>query len=107
MLEKRIREEISDIKNVIIHIEPYKEVQIDVREAIKKILQLNPSLAQNMKMKSLVTSKIQDKVYLDLVCDFSKSMTVEEVHKITASFESLLRELLGDDVIVTIHQEPA
>jgi len=105
-LEKRIKEEISEVKNVIIHIEPYRELHVDIKDAIKKVLQQNPEIARNIKMRTVMMSKIENRIYIDLVCDFAKSMSVEDVHKITASFESHLREILGDDIIVTIHQEP-
>jgi len=106
ILERKIREDIREVEKVIIHIEPYREIKQDITEIVKKILIQNPKISQKMSISSVLVSNIENKTYLDLICNFSKDMNIEEVHKLTASFESLLREILGDDIIITIHQEP-
>jgi len=106
ILEKKIKEDIKEVEKVIIHIEPYREIKQDIADIVKKVLIQNPKISQKMSISSVLVSNIENKTYLDLICKFSKDMSIEEVHKLTASFESLLREVLGDDVIITIHQEP-
>lgn len=104
-LENRIKE-IESIKQVLIHIEPIRTLRPEITEVVRKLLKENPEIGEKMKIKTVLVSDFNQKTYLDLICDFPRNLTVEEVHKTTASFESLLREVLGDDIIVTIHQEP-
>ncbi len=106
VLENRIKQEISSVKEVITHLEPLREYKPNIAEIVRRTLYYHPDLSMKIVLKSVLVTVVTGKVYLDLICSFPAHLTIEEVHKITARFESLLREALGDDIIITIHQEP-
>ncbi len=41
-----------------------------------------------------------------MICRVPANITVEEAHTLATKLENLIREKLGEDIIITVHTEP-
>lgn len=107
-IEDRIRQQIPEIENITIHLEPHIAIPRDMTEfstADEKIAAILKEHAEVRSIGKIVTLSYGDLVKIDISCSFDGSLSIERVHDITTQIEHDLRGHFKNSVI-TIHPEP-
>ncbi len=104
-IESAIYSEVKGIRKVVIHAEPWRG-RIDYNRLIQQSIERDPELKAHIRIKSISTTVVGGRVFLDIVCSVPHDMDMEQAHRIVSKLEGVLRESLGDNVAVTIHIEP-
>jgi len=110
-IEENLTQQISDIGNVTVHIEPYapkvrREFKIEdaeVRRMIRQIVAAHPDIKN---VKRVVTYMSAKRHYINIDCLFDKATSVEAMHDTVSHIEMEIKKKLKE-AIVTIHAEPA
>lgn len=106
-IEERIRKDISNVNSITIHLEPKKEInKEEVSSVIDSIMKNNRDLLSNIKIKKCFIAISKGGSYIDVVCKVPENATIEEAHILATKLENLIKEKLGEDVIITVHTEP-
>jgi divalent metal cation (Fe/Co/Zn/Cd) transporter len=109
-LEKRIRDNIMEIKDVFVHLEHYHEITLKAEhledpDILKKILAI---VARHKEIKALKKSRIystQGRLHIYLDCLLDPERSVEAVHRVLSHVEEELKDVLPNST-VEIHSEP-
>jgi cation diffusion facilitator family transporter len=110
-IENRIKETISNIENLTVHIEPFKakleRSSAADEDTIRKIIHKTAeSTGEDFQVKKIVTYTADKKHYVNIDCWFTKQISIEEAHKIASQIENNLRKQFAE-TIVTVHMEPS
>lgn len=108
-IEKQIRNVVSNINHITVHLEPYVSIpktlpieDLTIEEQITKTIKEYPSVK---KIGRVITLQLQDIFKIDIDCSFDSNLSIERVHDITSEIEHKIRSQIKN-AIVTIHPEP-
>jgi cation diffusion facilitator family transporter len=107
-IEDRIRQQIPEIENITIHLEPHIAIPRDMTEfstADEKIAAILKEHTEVKRIGKIVTLSFGDLVKIDISCSFDGNLSIEQVHDLTMRIEHDLRGHFKNSV-VTIHPEP-
>jgi len=110
-IEKSLRQQIRDIENVTIHVEPYspkvrREFAVEdaqVQRMIRQIVEAHPDIR---RVNRIVTYVSEKRRYINIDCSFDKSVSVDAVHDTVSHVESEIKRRFKE-AVVTIHAEPS
>jgi len=110
-IEQNLKQEISEIENVTVHIEPYapkvhREFLIDdaeVRRMIRQVVAAHPNIRS---VKRVVTYVSEKRRYINIDCSFDKNVSVEAMHDTVSHVEREIKNRFKE-AVVTIHAEPS
>lgn len=110
-IETKINETINNIKNLTVHIEPFKaklhRASTADEDTIRKIIQkIADSRGQDFQIKRIVTYSADKKRYINIDCWFTEQISIEDAHKIASQIENNLKKQFTE-TIVTVHMEPS
>jgi divalent metal cation (Fe/Co/Zn/Cd) transporter len=108
-IEDNIKADIKAIENVTVHVEP-AGVAIPAAEAneaqLRKIVtDITKNIANNLRIKRVVTYAAASKRYINIDCCFTKQIQVKDAHKIASQIEKETKEHFAN-AVVTVHMEP-
>lgn len=108
-IEKQIRNAISNINHITVHLEPYVLIpktppieDLTIEKQITKTIKEYPSVK---KIGRVITLQLQDIFKIDIDCSFEGNLSIEKVHDIISEMEHKIRSQIKN-AIVTIHPEP-
>jgi len=110
-IEKNLRQQIEDIENVTVHVEPNlpkvrREFTVEdaqVQKMVRQIVQAHPDIR---RVNRIVTYVSEKRHYINIDCSFEKTVSVEAMHDTVSHVErEIKRRFKG--VAVTIHAEPS
>jgi len=109
-IEENLKQQIKDIENVTVHIEPYaqkvrKEFIIEdaeVRKMIRQVVEAHPNIR---RLNRIVTYLSEKRRYINIDCSFDKGVSVEAMHDTVSQVEREIKKRFKGTV-VTIHAEP-
>jgi len=109
-IENNIKENIKNVENVTVHIEPFDiklQKEAAVRdEEIRKITQkIADEYPETFRIKRILTYVAHGKRYINIDCRFTKQISIEDAHKIASHIEDTIKEHLAETA-VTVHIEP-
>jgi len=110
-IENNLKQQIDDIENVTVHIEPYlpkvrREFVIEdaeVRRMIRQIVEAHPNIRRVNRVVTYVSEK---RHYINIDCSFDKSVSVEAMHDTVSHVEREIKRNFKE-AVVTIHAEPS
>jgi divalent metal cation (Fe/Co/Zn/Cd) transporter len=108
-IERRIQVEIKPIENVTVHIEPstigVPSAEIDEVKLRKVLNEVTKGIGSYLRIKKIVTYTSEAKNYINIDCCFTKSIPIQEAHKIASQVEKETKERFAN-AVVTVHIEP-
>jgi divalent metal cation (Fe/Co/Zn/Cd) transporter len=110
-IEENLRQQIEDVENVTVHIEPYapkvrREFVIedaDVRRMIRQVVEAHPNIRRVNRVVTYVSEKRR---YINIDCSFDKSVSVDAMHETVSHVEREIKRKFKE-AVVTIHAEPS
>jgi len=110
-IENNLEQQIGDIENVTVHIEPYlpkvrREFVIEdaeVRRMIRQIVEAHPNIRRVNRVVTYVSEKRR---YVNIDCSFDKNVSVEAMHDTVSHVEREIKRRFKE-AMVTIHAEPS
>jgi len=110
-VEQGIEESVPKVRQVTVHLEPSmpesaKGTPVDddyVSDAVRSAIAAYPDVRE---ISAIATYRVEGKLHINVHCLFSGSTSIVEVHDIISRIEDSVRQRL-DNVVVTIHPEPA
>jgi cation diffusion facilitator family transporter len=110
-IEKNLEQQIGDIENVTVHIEPYspkvrREFAVEdaqVQRMIRRIVEAHPDIR---RVNRIVTYVSEKRRYINVDCSFDKGVSVDAMHENVSHVESEIKKKFGE-AVVTIHAEPS
>jgi len=110
-IEKNLKQQIGDIENVTVHIEPYlpkvrREFIIEdaeTRRMIRRIVEAHPNIRRVNRVVTYVSEKRR---YINIDCSFDKGASVEAMHDTVSHVEREIKKRFRE-AVVTIHTEPS
>lgn len=106
-IEERIKSDVYNINSITIHLEPKKEIGKEkVDSVLEELTKTNEDLFKKIKVKKCFIAFSGGNSYIDMICRVPANITVEEAHTLATKLENLIREKLGEDIIITVHTEP-
>jgi len=103
ILEKKIKEEIKEVEEVFIHLEPKEEIAQETLE--KEILEKLKRFTTVKEIKKLVIFPFYDGYQVDLEISLSQNYSLKKLHKIIHQIEKELKKITFIKK-VNIHIEP-
>jgi len=108
-LENKIAKRLGDVENVTVHIEPYSEKKLEGptlrKDEISRIIrELTQPKRDVFRVKGIVTYVADKKRHINIVCSFTKNITLEDAHRIASEIEEKVRARFAE-TIVTVHTE--
>ena len=108
-IEKRICEEIEQIENVTVHIEPagmaMPAEEVDEKQLRNIVYEAAKNTGENLQIKRVVTYFAEEKRYINIDCCFTKYIQIKDAHKIASQVEKETKEHFAN-AVVTVHIEP-
>ncbi len=112
-VENRMRNEIANLGEISIHIEPkgdresLHQVDYTVSEHINAILEIMPKFFNLVSdCHNIVTYRENDQLSLSFHCYFPPEINITDAHKLTTEMEQFLRKQISELDRVYIHIEP-
>ncbi len=113
-IERDIHDKVRDVEKVTIHIEEYNPGEMetgknDVQEArLRKEIGLILNAERKiLRYSELTLLKVGTRYNLTVNCQFEKTQTLDEIHRVICDVESRLHEKFRNLRRITIHAEPA
>lgn len=113
-LERAIRQALSEVRDVNIHMEPLRRavpagaaargLRADMEAKLREIVRGTPEI---LECHALDVHRVEDRVAVTVHCVVPAGRSVTEVHDITERLEMNLRQAFPDITNVNIHAEPA
>jgi cation diffusion facilitator family transporter len=108
-IENRMREEIKQLENATVHVEPYG-VEVRAAEinenALRRIIQsVVKNVERTLHIKKIVTYMADEKRFINLDCCFTNQVSITEAHETATRIEEAIKERFAD-AVVTVHIEP-
>jgi divalent metal cation (Fe/Co/Zn/Cd) transporter len=110
VIEKNLKQQIENIENVTVHIEPnlptfsresaIKDAQ--VQRMIRQIVEAHPEIR---RVNRVVTYMSEKERYISVDCGFNRDISVRAMHEVVSHVEDEIKERF-QDAVVTIHAEP-
>lgn len=109
-IERKIRQNVRDVENVTVHIEPataHGNVGAELDEAeIKSIIgKIAEQWPGAFEIRRTLTYVAHRKRYVNIDCIFSREVSIEEAHTISTRIEEEVQKRFSE-TIVTVHMEP-
>jgi len=109
-IESKINEKISQVENVMVHIEPFdaqfqKSSEVDEGEIRKIIHKTMEGLPQALHCKRTLTYVAGEKHFINIDCCFTSQVPIKDAHRIASQIERNIKKRFGK-TIVTVHMEP-
>ena len=108
-IEKKLQAEIKTLENVTVHIEPsgiaVPATQVDESQLRNVIYEMAKAIAENLRIKRIITYTADGKRYINIDCCFTKQSQIKEAHRIASEIEKETKEHFAG-AIVTVHMEP-
>jgi cation diffusion facilitator family transporter len=109
-IENGIKEKISNIENLTVHMEPYsaelrRGSAVDEGEIREIIHETAENFRQTFRIKKIVTYVADKKRYINIDCCFTKQISIKDAHKIASQIEENVERRFAE-TIVTVHMEP-
>jgi len=109
-IENKIKEKISNIENLTVHIEPYSaELRrgsvVDEGEIMRMIYETAENFQQTFRIKKIVTYVVDKKRYINIDCCFTKQISIKDAHRIASQIERNIERRFAE-TLVTVHVEP-
>jgi cation diffusion facilitator family transporter len=109
-VEKNLKQQIENIENVTIHIEPnlpkfsqeFTVEDAQVQRIVKKIVKAHPEIR---RVNRIITYMREKERYINVDCGFDKDVSVDAMHETVSHVEGEIKERFRD-AVVTIHAEP-
>jgi len=106
-IEENIKSKLSNINSITIHIEPIKKItDKEINEVLQDIMKNEKELFKKINVKKCFIAISGPSSYIDIICKVPENINVEEAHVLSTKLENLIKEKLGEDVIITVHTEP-
>ena len=108
-IEKKLQAEIKPLENVTVHIEPsgiaVPATQVDESQLRNVIYEMAKAIAENLRIKRIITYTADGKRYINIDCCFTKQSQIKEAHRIASEIEKETKERFAG-AVVTVHMEP-
>ena len=108
-IERRMQAEIKPLENVTVHVEPsgiaVPAAQVDESQLKNAVYEVAKGIAENMRIKRIVTYAAEGKRYINIDCCFTEKIQVKEAHRIASQVEKETKERFAN-AVVTVHMEP-
>jgi len=108
-IESNIKAEIKAIENVTVHVEPagvaIPATEVTEAQLRKIVTEVAKKIANNLRIKRVVTYAAAGKRYINIDCCFTKQVQVKDAHRIASHIEKETKEHFANSV-VTVHMEP-
>jgi cation diffusion facilitator family transporter len=108
-IERRMHAEIKPLENVTVHIEPsgvaLPDAKVDEAQLRKVVNQVTKDIADNLRIRRIVTYAAEGKRYINIDCCFTKQIQIKEAHRIASQIEKETKEHFAN-AVVTVHMEP-
>jgi divalent metal cation (Fe/Co/Zn/Cd) transporter len=109
-IEKNLKQQIENIENVTVHIEPNlpklgREFVVEdaqVQRMIKQIVEAHPDIR---RVNRVVTYMSEKQLYINVDCCFNKSISVDAMHETVSHVEGDIKKKFRE-AVVTIHADP-
>jgi len=109
-IEKNLKQQIENIENVTVHIEPNlpklsREFVVEdaqVQRMIKHIVEAHPDIR---RVNRVVTYMSEKQLYINVDCCFDKDISVDAMHETVSHVEGDIKKKFRE-AVVTIHAEP-
>jgi cation diffusion facilitator family transporter len=108
-LESKIEKRLGDVENVTVHIEPYSDKKLEgpmvKKDTISSIIrELTQPKRDVFRVKGIVTYVADKKRHINIVCCFTKNISLEDAHRFASEIEEKVRARFAETV-VTVHTE--
>lgn len=108
-IEKKIGNEVKDVEDVTVHIEPFSTKprkgpvtdEKEIREIVHKTAE---DCQQAVKIMKIVTYIAGKKRYINIDCCFTEQISIEDAHKTASKIEDKIKEHFTETE-VTVHME--
>ena len=107
-IEENISREISEIKHITIHLEPFTTIPTEMKLGTisrEDIIRIVSNHKEVKKVGKVIMLYFQDIQKIDIECSFDRDLQIEKVHDITSYIEQDIRKKFKN-AIITIHPEP-
>jgi cation diffusion facilitator family transporter len=108
-IERRMHAEIKPLENVTVHVEPsgvaIPDAKVDEAQLRKVVNEVTKGIADNLRIKRIVTYAAEGKRYINIDCCFTKQIQIKEAHRIASQVEKETKEQFAN-AVVTVHMEP-
>jgi divalent metal cation (Fe/Co/Zn/Cd) transporter len=109
VIERRMHAEIKPLENVTVHVEPsgvaIPDAKVDEAQLRKVVNEVTKGIADNLRIKRIVTYAAEGKRYINIDCCFTKQIQIKEAHRIASQVEKETKEQFAN-AVVTVHMEP-
>jgi len=110
-IEQTLKQQLGEIENVTVHIEPYapkvrREFLVEdaqVQRMIRQIVAAHPTI---QSVRRVVTYTSERRRYINIDCLFNRSVSVEAMHDTVSHVEREIKKRFKE-AVVTIHAEPS
>ncbi|HKM60716.1 MAG TPA: cation diffusion facilitator family transporter [Candidatus Bathyarchaeia archaeon] len=108
-IEIRLQAEIKPLENVTVHVEPsgiaVPAIQVDESQIRNVIHEMAKTIAENLRIKRIVTYAADGKRYINIDCCFTKQIQIKEAHRLASEIEKETKDRFAG-AVVTVHIEP-
>jgi len=108
-IEVRLQTEIKPLENVTVHVEPsgiaVPAIQVDESQIRNVINEMAKTIAENLRIKRIVTYAADGKRYINIDCCFTKQIQIKEAHRLASEIEKETKDRFAG-AVVTVHIEP-
>jgi divalent metal cation (Fe/Co/Zn/Cd) transporter len=110
-IEKNLKQQIDNIENVTVHIEPdlpkisreFAVEEAQVQRMIRQIVESHPDIRS---VNRIVTYMSEKQRYINIDCSFDKDTSVDAMHETVSHLEAEIKKRFKE-AVVTIHAEPS
>ncbi len=91
------------------HVEPsgiaVPATEVDESQLRNVIYEMAKAIAENLRIKRIVTYAADGKRYINIDCCFTKQIQIKEAHRIASEIEKETKDQFAG-AVVTVHMEP-
>jgi cation diffusion facilitator family transporter len=110
-IEKNLKQQIENIENVTVHIEPnlpmvsqeFAAEEAQIQRIIKQIVEAHLDIR---RVNRIVTYMSEKQRYINVDCSFDKDISVDAMHETVSRVEGEIKKKFRE-AVVTIHSEPS
>jgi cation diffusion facilitator family transporter len=109
-IERKVSEEIRNVENITVHIEPFdaklrKGSAADEDEIKQLVNQAMEKYKRTLEVRKIVTYVAEERRYINIDCSFSGKPSIKDAHELASYIEGKVKEKFAE-TIVTVHMEP-
>jgi cation diffusion facilitator family transporter len=110
-IEKNLKQQIENIENVTVHIEPNlpkisREFAVEEAQVQRMIRQIVEAHSDIRRVNRIVTYMSEKQRYINVDCSFDKNISVDAMHETASHVEGEIKKKFKE-AVVTIHAEPS